>query len=88
MLRGNPTHDLAKVYAQRRLFFQALNFALILATAAIIVRSGYRCAELWGGFSGKLWNDEVDFMVLNGAMMGFSVLLLTQLHPGPAFGGQ
>ena len=45
-------------------------------------------AELWGGFSGKLRNDEIDFMILDGAMIGLAVFILTVLHPGAAFGGQ
>ncbi|KXT02567.1 hypothetical protein AC578_10691 [Pseudocercospora eumusae] len=88
VLRGVPTHDPAKVYTRQRTFFYAFNAGLLMATAAIVVRSIYRVAELWGGFSGKLWNDEVDFMILDGAMIGLAVCLLTVLHPGAAFGGQ
>ncbi|KAF7186952.1 Efflux pump himE [Pseudocercospora fuligena] len=88
VLRGVPTHDPAKVYTRQRRFFYAFNVGLLVATAAIVVRSIYRVAELWGGFSGKLWNDEVDFMILDGAMIGLAVFLLTLLHPGAAFGGE
>jgi hypothetical protein len=71
-----------------RALFKAFLASLLLATAAILVRSVFRAAELWEGFEGKLWNSEKDFLILDGAMVALAVMLLTVLHPGPAFGGQ
>lgn len=62
--------------------------SLLTATLAILARSIFRAAELWGGFSGYLWNSEMDFMICDGALMALSVLLLTIWHPGVAFAGQ
>jgi len=44
-------------------------------------------AELSQGFEGSLANDEVTFMVLDGAMIAIACLALTLLHPGFAFQG-
>jgi hypothetical protein len=56
--------------------------ALIAATLLIVVRSIYRCAEMAGGFKGALANEEVPFMILEGAMVMLACLCLTVLHPG------
>jgi hypothetical protein len=56
--------------------------SLVAATVFILVRSIYRCAELAGGFRGKLANEEVPFMLLEGMMMAVACLCLTIWHPG------
>jgi hypothetical protein len=56
--------------------------ALAAATVLILVRSIYRCAELAGGFRGKLANEEAPFMVFEGVMMILACLALTIWHPG------
>ena len=43
-------------------------------------------AELSGGFGGSLANNEVSFMILDGAMMAIVVILLTTAHPGFTLG--
>ncbi|KAF2161831.1 hypothetical protein M409DRAFT_27887 [Zasmidium cellare ATCC 36951] len=86
--RGMPDQSPSKVFTRRRPLFKAFLGGLLLSTILILIRSIYRVAELWGGFKGKLWNDEADFMVLDGCMMGISVILLTAFHPGPASGAQ
>jgi hypothetical protein len=62
--------------------------ALLVATITILVRSSFRVVELTGGFHGHLWNDEVDFMVLDGAMVACACICLTVWHPGLAFHGR
>jgi hypothetical protein len=59
--------------------------ALSLATICIFVRSVFRVAELSEGFGGKLANQEVTFMILEGAMIVVACLSLTVLHPGIVF---
>ncbi|KAG0650416.1 Efflux pump himE [Hyphodiscus hymeniophilus] len=66
--------------------FKRFLFALSLATIFILIRSCFRVAELAKGFSSKLANQEVPFMILEGAMIVLATLLLTAFHPGPAFG--
>ncbi|KAL8783653.1 MAG: hypothetical protein Q9195_009327 [Heterodermia aff. obscurata] len=43
-------------------------------------------AELKGGFDGKLANQEVTFMILEGAMVAIASIALTVAHPGLIFG--
>lgn len=72
--------------ASRRLF-RAFVVALAAATVLILVRSSYRLAELQDGFNGKLANDEVTFMILEGPMIIIACFLLTVTHPGLVFRG-
>jgi hypothetical protein len=37
---------------------------------------------LWGGFRGHLANDEVSYVILEGAMIIIASLALTIMHPG------
>ncbi|MCJ1475015.1 hypothetical protein MMC13_003675 [Lambiella insularis] len=68
--------------------FKAFMWSLGLATLAIFVRSVFRCAELQGGFHGKLAQQQITFMILEGAMIVSAVLLLTIFHPGLSFQGR
>jgi len=45
-------------------------------------------AELSEGFGGKLANQEITFMVLEGAMIVIACISLTVAHPGVAFHGR
>jgi len=58
------------------------------ATLTIFIRSVFRCAELSGGFRGPLANQQVTFMILEGAMICIAVICLTAFHPGLVFGPQ
>jgi hypothetical protein len=62
--------------------------ALGLATICILIRSCFRVAELSEGFGGKLANQQVTFMILEGAMVLIACICLTVFHPGVAFGGR
>jgi len=70
------------------ILFKTFMASLLLATILILIRSIFRAAELWQGFSGTIWNNQVDFMVLDGAMVATATISLTALHPGPSFGDQ
>ncbi len=63
-----------------------IHLALVVATVAILIRCSFRVAELRKGFGSKLANNQVMFMVLDGAMMAMAVLVLSVGHPGPALG--
>jgi hypothetical protein len=65
--------------------FKAFLCALGVATLTIFTRSVFRCAELSGGFRGPLANQEVTFMILEGAMISIAVTSLTVCHPGLVF---
>ena len=75
----------ARIRATR--LFRLFILALALATLFILIRSSYRLAELQGGFNGKLANDEVTFMILEGPMIILAAVCLTGAHPGLAMRG-
>ena len=60
--------------------------ALAISTVAILIRCSFRVAELSGGFGGSLANNQISFMILDGAMMVIVVILLTAAHPGLILG--
>jgi hypothetical protein len=62
--------------------------ALGLATTCLFIRTVFRSVELSEGFSGKLANSQVQFMILDGAMVIMTGTCLTILHPGIGFGGK
>ncbi len=60
--------------------------ALTVATLCIFIRSVFRVVELQEGFSGKLANNQVSFMILDGVMCIIACISLTAMHPGLGFG--
>jgi len=60
--------------------------AIAISTVAILIRCSFRVAELSGGFGGSLANNQVSFMLLDGAMMATVIILLTTAHPGLTLG--
>ena len=60
--------------------------ALAISTVAILIRCSFRVAELSHGFNGSLANNQVSFMILDGAMMATVIILLTAAHPGWVIG--
>ncbi|KAI9844846.1 MAG: hypothetical protein M1837_005264 [Sclerophora amabilis] len=68
--------------------FKLFLLNLAIATIALFVRSAFRVAELSQGYDGELANDEVTFMILEGAMIAISTISLTAFHPGASFKGQ
>ena len=79
--------DPLKQRVRQSTLFKVFRVSILLATIAILIRSIFRVAELWGGFAGSLWNNETDFLVLDGTMMALAMVCLTATHPGLAFGG-
>jgi hypothetical protein len=67
--------------------FRAFLIGLAVATLTIFTRSTFRVAELSGGFHGSLANNQVSFMILEGAMVTIACSCLTLLHPGISFQG-
>ena len=60
--------------------------ALAIAVLTIFVRSCFRVAELQTGFNGKLANEQIPFMILEGGMIAIASIALTVWHPGLVFG--
>jgi hypothetical protein len=62
--------------------------AIAVSTVTIMIRSCFRLAELQEGFGGRLANDEVLFMILEGPMIIAAVAALTIWHPGVVMGAE
>ena len=56
------------------------------AILTIFIRSCFRVAELQGGFSSDLANDEITLMVLESAMITIACFCLTAGHPALVMG--
>ncbi|CAN9090161.1 RTA1-domain-containing protein [Alternaria alternata] len=65
--------------------FRCFIFAIIAAFLGIYVRCVYRIPELTGGWRSELMREETEFIILEGAMIVLSVLVLTVFHPGYCF---
>lgn len=74
----NPQYEGLRSSRSFKLFLWSLG----IATLTIFIRSVFRCAELSDGFHGSLANDQVTFMILEGAMISIAVIALTAFHPG------
>jgi hypothetical protein len=66
--------------------FKAFLWSLSFATLCILIRSCFRVAELAKGFNSPLANEQIPFMILEGAMISCATLAMTIFHPGRAFG--
>jgi hypothetical protein len=87
-LYRNPTawdRTHASLYQSK--LFRAFLWGLAIATLTIFTRSTFRVAELSGGFHGSLANNQISFMILEGAMVTIACSCLTLLHPGISFQG-
>lgn len=87
-LSGSLSRTQPQLYDQLRSNknFNLFQWSLFAATILIYVRCIYRVAELWEGFSGRLANDEVTFMIFEGPLIILAVTALTAFHPGRVFG--
>lgn len=65
--------------------FRLFVFAIITAYVTILARCAYRIPELSGGWRSELMRNEVEFIVLEGAMIVAAVTVLTVFHPGYCF---
>ena len=59
-----------------------------IATLCILIRTTFRVAELSQGLHSKMANDEVTFMILEGAMIVIATTCLMVWHPGVTFSGR
>ncbi|TGO21491.1 hypothetical protein BPAE_0216g00030 [Botrytis paeoniae] len=59
-----------------------LCYGLTVVTVLILIRSIFRVAELAKGLQSKLANEEIPFMILEGAFMISATTIMTIFHPG------
>jgi hypothetical protein len=77
----------AKVQLYGRDILTESTSGLGIATLLIFIRSIFRTAELNGGFSSNLANDEIAFMILEGASMVVACGSMSIFHPGLSLKG-
>ena len=65
--------------------FRCFMFAVAVAYMGVFIRCVYRIPELTGGWRSELMREETEFIILEGAMIVLSVLVLTVFHPGYCF---
>lgn len=65
--------------------FRCFLFGIAIAFVTIFARCVYRIPELAFGWRSELMREEVDFIVLEGAMIVTAVVALTIFHPGYCF---
>jgi hypothetical protein len=75
------------LFSSLRKLTPSLCTALAFAIMAIFIRCVYRVAELHGGFGGKLANDQVTFLILEGPFIMAAGLSLVIFHPGVCLSG-
>ncbi|KAL4782633.1 RTA1 like protein-domain-containing protein [Aspergillus varians] len=73
---GREKHSLAD--GRRFYLFCA---AEVWAYVTVLVRCIYRLPEMAGGWGNSLMQNEVEFLILDGAMVAVAVMALTVLHP-------
>ncbi|GKZ18429.1 hypothetical protein AbraIFM66951_000988 [Aspergillus brasiliensis] len=71
----------------RKVLSNQVTSGLGIATLLIFIRSIFRTAELNGGFSSGLANDEIAFMILEGASMIVACGTMSIFHPGLSLKG-
>ncbi|KAK2010473.1 RTA1 like protein, partial [Colletotrichum eremochloae] len=87
--RNTTSKDVNRDYLQLRCTkrFRVFIVALAISTLCIFIRTCYRLAELSMGLDSDLANDEVAFLVLEGAIVAIAVIALSIFHPGVSFQG-
>ncbi|KAH6629091.1 RTA1 like protein-domain-containing protein [Boeremia exigua] len=65
--------------------FRCFMFAIATAYLVILIRCVYRIPELSGGWRSELMRNEIEFIILEGAMIVIAVGVLTVFHPGYCF---
>ncbi|KAK1980696.1 putative RTA1 domain protein [Colletotrichum cereale] len=87
--RSNTSKDVDRVFLQLRCTkrFRVFIVVLAISTLCIFIRTCYRLAELSMGLDSDLANDEVAFLVLEGAIVAIAVVALSIFHPGVSFQG-
>ena len=72
-----------ELWANRR--FRYFCGAIVVAYTTILIRCAYRIPELLGGWGGELMRIEIEFVILEGAMIVLTVTAMTVFHPGLCF---
>ncbi|OJD17582.1 hypothetical protein AJ78_02333 [Emergomyces pasteurianus Ep9510] len=77
------TVEAQKVWADTK--FRRFLISLAISFFVLFVRCTYRIAEMAGGWSNHIMQDEISFVILEGVMCIIAAILLTTFHPGTHF---
>jgi hypothetical protein len=75
--------DGIELYHDRK--FRLFVFGILTAYVTILARCAYRIPELSDGWRSEIMRNEVEMIVLEGAMIVIAVTALTVFHPGYCF---
>jgi hypothetical protein len=81
--QGRYTESAEALRASSR--FKGFLIAITVAYCTIFIRCVYRIAEMAGGWSNPIMQDQIAFIVLDGVMCIIAVLALNLFHPGFLF---
>ncbi|KAJ5723424.1 hypothetical protein N7488_001459 [Penicillium malachiteum] len=80
----NEATETLRASGKWKMFLGGLGVAVL----TIYIRSCFRVAELQGGFSSSLANNEVALMILESLMVTIACTAMTVAHPGRIMGDQ
>lgn len=81
--QGRYTESAEALRASSR--FKGFLIAITVAYFTIFIRCIYRIAEMAGGWSNPIMQDQIAFIILDGVMCVVAVLALNLYHPGFLF---
>lgn len=81
--KGEFTHSAKAMRNSKK--FKGLIASIIISYTTILIRCIYRIAEMAGGWSNPIMQDQVSFIILDGVMCVIAVLALNIFHPGFLF---
>lgn len=65
--------------------FKGFLIAVVVSYVAIFIRCVYRIAEMAGGWSNPIMQDQIAFIILDGVMCVIATVALNVFHPGFLF---
>ncbi|KAJ7042169.1 RTA1-like protein [Mycena alexandri] len=84
-----PTHGQAALGSRKSPLTPRMRLligALAFSTLVLFIRSVYRIIELSGGWTGRVIQTQVYFLVLDGGMVTLAIYTMNIFHPGRLLG--
>jgi len=82
---ANPTMSREALHISQKTNFKLFMVGIVIAYVGILTRCAYRISEMAPGWRNSIMVSEIDFMVLDGAMIAISVFFMSVFHPGYCF---
>ncbi|KFY32341.1 hypothetical protein V493_00289, partial [Pseudogymnoascus sp. VKM F-4281 (FW-2241)] len=78
---GTPTTEKNEYNAGENRKLRLFCIAIAIAYITILTRCVYRLPEMSGGWGNPLMQNELEFLILDGAMIAIATLVMTIFHP-------